>query len=76
MLHPEMYIAVLFIDLYKSFREKYCITDILATAMDAGYITPYICKALFDDNILPTLLYKILMTKDVFSKSNKKNFNK
>ena len=36
--------------------------------MDAGYITPYICKTLFDDNILPTLPYKRPMTKDGFFK--------
>ncbi|MVX67440.1 IS1182 family transposase [Clostridium chromiireducens] len=60
--------SVGFIDLYKSLKEKYCINDILAIAMDAGYITPYICKTLFDDNILPTLPYKRPMTKDGFFK--------
>lgn len=60
--------SVGFIDLYKSLKEKYCINDILAIAMDAGYITPYICKTLFDDNILPTLPYKRPMTKEGFFK--------
>ncbi|NFF81617.1 hypothetical protein FC764_10275 [Clostridium botulinum] len=53
MLHPEMY-SVGFIDLYKSLKEKYCINDNLAIAMDAGYITPYICKTLFDDYLEET----------------------
>lgn len=60
--------SVGFIDLYKSLKEKHEITNILAIAMDAGYITPYICKTLFDDNILPTLPYKRPMTKDGFFK--------
>jgi transposase len=60
--------SVGFIDLYKSLKENHEITNILAIAMDAGYITPYICKTLFDDNILPTLPYKRPMTKDGFFK--------
>lgn len=60
--------SVGFFDLYRNLREKYCINDILAIAMDAGYVTPYICKTLFDDNILPTLPYKRPMTKDGFFK--------
>lgn len=38
--------------------------------MDAGYITPYICKQLFTDNILPVLPYKRPMTKEGFFKKH------
>lgn len=41
---------------------------ILAIAVDAGYITPYICKTLIDDNILPVIPYKRPMTKKGFFK--------
>ena len=60
--------SVGFIDLYSSIKNKYSTESIIAIAMDAGYITPYICKTIFDDNILPTLPYKRPMTKEGFFK--------
>ena len=36
--------------------------------MDAGYITPYICKTILDDGIIPAILYKRPMTKKGFFK--------
>ena len=36
--------------------------------MDAGYITPYICKTILDDGIIPAIPYKRPMTKKGFFK--------
>ena len=60
--------SVGFINLYSSIKNRYSTENIIAIAMDAGYITPHICKTVFDDNILPTLPYKRPMTKDGFFK--------
>lgn len=37
---------------------------IIAIAVDAWYVTPYIAKTIFDSNIFPAMLYKRLMIKD------------
>jgi len=58
--------SVGFINLYSSIKNRYSTENIIAIAMDAGYIPPHICKTVFNDNILPTLPYKRPMTKDVF----------
>ena len=39
-----------------------------AIAIDAGYITPYICKTLLDDGIIPAIPYKRPLTKKGFFK--------
>lgn len=59
--------SVAFSDLYSKLHAKYP-TEITAIAVDAGYITPYICKTLFEDNILPVMPYKRPMTKQGFFK--------
>ncbi|MBS5987124.1 MAG: transposase [Clostridium sp.] len=61
--------SVGFIGLYEKLKDRFSTDEIIAIAMDAGYITPYICKQLFTDNILPVLHYKRPMTKEgVFKK--------
>ena len=59
--------SVAFSDLYKNLKQniKYPIS---AIAIDAGYITPYICKTLLDDNIIPAIPYKRPMTKQGYFK--------
>ncbi|MEO2507975.1 transposase [Clostridium paraputrificum] len=53
--------------LYKKLKDRFS-TDKIIT-IDAGYITPYICKELLEDNILPSSLsYKRPMAKDGFFK--------
>ncbi len=37
-------------------------------SLDAGYITPHICKTIFDDNKIPIMPYKRPMTKKGFFK--------
>lgn len=59
--------SVAFNDVFSKINEKYS-NDIYAIGIDAGYITPYICKTLFDNNILPVIPYKRPMTKDGFFK--------
>jgi len=59
--------SVAFNDVYTKVRERYG-DKIISTAVDAGYITPYICKTLLEDNILPAIPYKSPMTKAGFFK--------
>ncbi|WP_423243389.1 transposase [Clostridium septicum] len=61
--------SVGFIELYENLKDRFSTDEIIAIAMDAGYITPYICRQLFKDNILPSLPYKRPMTKEGFSKN-------
>ena len=58
-----------FLDLYPKIHTKFN-EKIQALAADAGYITPFICKTLFDDSILPALPYKRPMTKKGFLKKH------
>lgn len=44
--------SVAFSDLYKKLRSN-SKQHTTAIAIDAGYITPYICKTLLDDGIIP-----------------------
>ena len=60
--------SVGFIKLYENLKDRFSNDEIIAIAMDAGYITPYICRQLFKDNILPSLPYKSPMTKNGFFK--------
>ena len=60
--------SVAFSDLYKKLKQNIK-HPISAIAIDAGYITPYICKTLLDDNIIPAIPYKRPMTiKGYFKK--------
>lgn len=58
-----------FLDLYPKIHTKFN-EKIQALAADAAYITPFICKTLFDDSILPALPYKRPMTKKGFLKKH------
>ena len=59
--------SVAFSDLYKKLKQDIK-HPISAIAIDAGYITPYICKTLLDDNIIPAIPYKRPMTKQGYFK--------
>ena len=59
--------SVAFSDLYMKIKSNIS-NPISAIAIDAGYITPYICKTLIDDNIIPAIPYKRPMTKKEFFK--------
>ena len=59
--------SVAFSDLYNKLKNKNNF-NISAIAIDAGYITPYICKTLLDDKIIPAIPYKRPMTKKGFFK--------
>ena len=59
--------SVAFSDLYKKLKQNIK-HPISAIAIDAGYITPYICKTLLDDNIIPAIPYKRPMTKKGYFK--------
>lgn len=56
-----------FSDLYKKIKQNIK-HPISAIAIDAGYITPYICKTLINDNIIPAISYKRPMTKEGYFK--------
>lgn len=59
--------SVAFSDLYMKIKSRIN-NPISAIAIDAGYITPYICKTLIDDKIIPAIPYKRPMTKKEFFK--------
>lgn len=59
--------SVAFSDLYKKVRNN-SKQHTTAIAIDAGYITPYICKTILDDGIIPAIPYKRPMTKKGFFK--------
>lgn len=59
--------SMAFPNLYEKLIKKYN-NEITAVAVDAGYITPYICKTIFDNNTLPAMPYKRPMTKKGFFK--------
>ena len=59
--------SVAFSDLYKKLKQNIK-HPISAIAIDAGYVTPYICKTLLDDNIIPAIPYKRPMTKKGYFK--------
>ena len=64
--------SVGFIDLYEKLKDSFSTDEIIAIVMDAGYITPYICKELLEDNILSSLPYKNVQIK--FKNNSKKHF--
>ena len=59
--------SVAFEDVFSKVKERYE-SQIVATAVDAGYKTPYISKLLLESNILPSMPYKRPMTKEGFFK--------
>ena len=59
--------SVAFSDLYKKIKNN-SKQHTTAIAIDAGYITPYICKTLLDDGIIPAIPYKRPLTKKGFFK--------
>ena len=59
--------SVAFSDLYEKIKNN-SKQHTTAIAIDAGYITPYICKTILDDGIIPAIPYKRPMTKKEFFK--------
>ena len=59
--------SVAFSDLYQKIKNN-SKQHTTAIAIDAGYITPYICKTILDDGIIPAIPYKRPMTKKGFFK--------
>jgi transposase len=57
--------SVVFNDVYEKVKFRYE-NKIKAIGVDAGYVTPYICKTLLEDNVLPVMPYKRPMTKKGF----------
>jgi hypothetical protein len=57
--------SVAFSDLYMKIKSQ-SKQHVSAIAIDAGYITPYICKTILDDGIIPAIPYKRPMTKKGF----------
>ena len=57
--------SVAFSDLYQKIKNN-SKQHTTAIAIDAGYITPYICKTILDDGIIPAIPYKRPMTKKDF----------
>ena len=57
--------SVDFSDLYQKIKNN-SKQHTTAIAIDAGYITPYICKTILDDGIIPAIPYKRHMTKKGF----------
>ncbi|WP_143329665.1 transposase, partial [Clostridium baratii] len=59
--------SVAFEDVYSKVIDRYG-SRIIATAIDAGYVTPHIAKTILDSNVLPAIPYKRPMTKKGFFK--------
>ena len=59
--------SVAFSDLYQKIKNN-SKQHTTAIAIDAGYITPYICKTILDDGIIPAIPYKRPLTKKGFFK--------
>lgn len=59
--------SVAFKDVYDKVKVRYK-QGIKRLAVDAGYITPYICKTLIEDGVDPAIPYKRPMTKEGFFK--------
>lgn len=55
-----------FVPIFDQVKERF--PEMKATVADAGYVTPYIAKHCFDNNVIPVLPYKRPMTKDGFFK--------
>lgn len=48
--------------------ENDIMSNVKYISLDAGYVTPHICKTIFDDNKIPIMPYKRPMTKKGFFK--------
>ncbi|WP_143329671.1 transposase, partial [Clostridium baratii] len=59
--------SVVFEDVYSKVIDRYG-SRIIATAIDAGYVTPHIAKTILDSNVLLAIPYKRPMTKKGFFK--------
>lgn len=59
--------SVAFEDVYKNVYKRYK-DEIVVTAIDSGYKTPYIAKTILESGVLPSMPYKRPMTKDGFFK--------
>jgi len=59
--------STVFDEVYTKVKDRY-FDDIEIIAVDAGYVTPYICKTILDDKKLPAMPYKRPMTKKGFFK--------
>lgn len=56
--------SVAFNGLYERLKKRFAMRFVVA---DAGYRTPWICKLVIDDGLIPVLPYKRPMSKDGFS---------
>ncbi|MDS0525875.1 IS1182 family transposase, partial [Clostridium sp. SHJSY1] len=56
-----------FEDVFEKVNKRYE-DELMITAIDAGYKTPYIAKLILESNVLPSMPYKRPMTKDGFFK--------
>ena len=56
--------SVAFDGLYERLKKRLAMRYVVA---DAGYKTPWICKRVIDDGLIPVLPYKRPMGKDGFS---------
>ncbi|MDS0528599.1 IS1182 family transposase, partial [Clostridium sp. SHJSY1] len=59
--------SVAFEDVFKKVHERYT-NELMITAIDAGYKTPYIAKLILESDVLPSMPYKRPMTKEGFFK--------
>lgn len=66
--------SVIFKNVYDHVKDRYG-QQIERLAVDAGYITPHICKTLIDDGIDPALPYKAPMTKKGFFKKHEYTYD-
>lgn len=60
-VHDSVSFNAVYEKVYQQFFEEMKIV-----AVDAGYITPYICKSIFDKSLLPSMPYKRPQTKKGF----------
>ena len=60
--------SVSYIKLHERLMNNEAFESIKNIALDAGYITPFICKTIMDHGIIPYMPYKRPMTKDGFFK--------
>lgn len=56
-----------FTEVYEKVMDRYA-DEVQIVAVDAGYITPHICKTIIDSGVLPAMPYKRPMTKTGYFK--------
>ncbi|MDF1618809.1 transposase, partial [Petrocella sp. FN5] len=64
-VHDSSFFNEVYNNVIKMFKN-----DMKIVAVDAGYITPHICKSILDDQLLPSIPYKSPMTKKGFMKKH------